>query len=106
MVLIAGGASKGAQFGALAEAIVASPVRALIVIGQEGERIASEVQQTGSFSGEIVPVHGAMEGAVEAARLRAHSGDIVLLSPACASFGLFDNYVERGRAFSRLVSSD
>ena len=52
---------------------------------------------------EIVAVDGAMQEAVAAARQRARSGDVVLLSPACASFGLFDNYVARGVAFTEMV---
>ena len=62
------------------------------------------MEKTRSFSGEIVAVDGAMESAVAAARQRARHGDVVLLSPACASFGLFDNYVARGIAFTKLVS--
>jgi len=53
-----------------------------------------------------VVVDGAMENAVAAARQRARRGDVVLLSPGCASFGLFDNYVARGIAFAELVSGD
>ena len=106
VILIAGGASKGADFGDLVRAIVSSSVRVLILIGEEGERLAAEVGRTQNFSGEIVTVDGAMEGAVAAARQRARSGDVVLLSPACASFGLFDNYVARGIAFTELVSED
>ena len=78
----------------------------LILIGEEGERLAAEVGEMQDFSGEIVAVEGAMEGAVAAARQRARSGEVVLLSPACASFGLFDNYVARGIAFTELVSGD
>lgn len=103
ILLIAGGASKSADFGALARAMEDSPVRVLILIGEEGVRLADEVDQAGGFSGEIVAVDGAMQEAVAAARQRARSGDVVLLSPACASFGLFDNYVARGVAFTEMV---
>ncbi len=105
VLLIAGGASKGADFGDLAREIASSSVRVLVLIGEEGERLAAEMGKTGSFSGEIVAV-GAMESAVAAVRQRARRGDVVLLSPACASFGLFDNYVARGIAFTELVSAD
>ena len=104
-LLIAGGASKGADFRELARAIADSPVKVLILIGEEGVRLAAEVDRAGGFSGEIVAVDGAMQEAVAAARQRARSGDVVLLSPACASFGLFDNYVARGIAFTELVRS-
>ena len=102
IILIAGGASKGADFGPLAAAIVASSVRVLIVIDEEGERLADEVARTERFGGETVSAAG-MAAAVAAARGRARAGDVVLLSPACASFGLFANYVERGRAFNEQV---
>jgi len=105
ILLIAGGASKGAQFGEFARAIATSPVRVLILMGQERERIAAEVAKTASFSGEVVSVEHGMKEAVAAALLRGRQGDVVLLSPGCASFGLFDNYVARGSAFSELVSA-
>jgi UDP-N-acetylmuramoylalanine--D-glutamate ligase len=105
ILLIAGGASKGADFGDLARVIASSSVRVLILLGEEGERLVLELDKT-SFSGEIVVVDGAMENAVAAARQRARRGDVVLLSPGCASFGLFDNYVARGIAFAELVSGD
>ena len=103
VILIAGGASKGADFRRLARAIAASSVRVLIVIDDEGDRIAAAVAGTGTFAGDTVKVKG-METAVATARDRARPGDVVLLSPACASFGLFDNYVERGNAFTALAS--
>jgi len=45
-----------------------------------------------------------MREAVESARSNAEEGDVVLLSPACASFGLFESYSDRGDAFKRLVT--
>jgi len=92
VVLIAGGRGKGEDYRLLREGI--DPVRAVIVIGEEGPAIAA------ALAG-VVPVHQAdsLAGAVaEAARLAAPAGT-VLLSPACASFDMFRNYRQRGRAF-------
>ena len=92
-VLIAGGQGKGADFNALAAA-VEGRVHDVILIGQDARVIAA------SLDGRV-DVHFAldMHSAVAAARLLARRGEAVLLSPACASFDMFDNFEARGRAF-------
>ncbi len=94
MVLIAGGDGKGQDFTPLRRA-VGRNVRALILIGRDGPLIAEAV-------GGIVPLHFGrdLEQAVAMAARLAQPGDGVLLSPACASFDMFDNYQERGAAFA------
>lgn len=101
ILLIAGGASKGADFSALGTAIAAGPVRAVLLIGQEARRIAAAVQQVGA--GQLAHGCGDLPQALATARHLAQSGDVVLLSPACASFDQFASYAERGALFKRLV---
>ena len=96
-VLIAGGDGKGADFGELAETI-GHTARAVILIGRDGPRI------DGAIAGRV-PTQLArdMDEAVRLAALVALPGDAVLLSPACASFDMFDNYEHRGRVFVAAV---
>ena len=97
MVLIAGGDGKGADFNEL-RAPVAHGARAVVLIGRDAPLIEK------ALAG-VVPVVNAkdMHAAVrEAARL-AQPGDVVLLSPACASFDMFRNYEHRGQAFAQAV---
>ncbi len=101
LLLIAGGASKGADFSALGAAIAEANVRAVLLIGQEAPRIAAAVQQVGA--GEIVHCCRDLAQALDAARRLAQTGDVVLLSPACASFDQFASYAERGDLFKQLV---
>jgi UDP-N-acetylmuramoylalanine--D-glutamate ligase len=94
VVLIAGGDGKSQDFSPLAPA-VAARARAVVLIGRDGPAIGRALAGTG------VPTATAddMPGAVAAARSLAQPGDIVLLSPACASFDMFQNYEHRARAF-------
>ena len=103
LLLIAGGASKGADFSALGTAIAAGDVRAALLIGQEAPRIAAAVQQAGA--GGIVRCCRDLPQALDTARHLAQTGDVVLLSPACASFDQFASYAERGDLFRRLIAA-
>jgi len=95
VVLIAGGEGKGQDFSPLQEA-VARGARSVVLIGRDAARIEGAVAASG------VPVMraGGMEEAVETAFRLAEPGDAVLLSPACASFDMFDNYKHRGDVFA------
>jgi len=97
VVLIAGGEGKGQDFTPLAPA-VAAHARAVVLIGRDAEIIAAAI-------GNNVPSlrAGSMADAVRQARAAARRGDTVLLSPACASFDMFNNYVHRGEVFSAEV---
>lgn len=97
IVLIAGGDGKGADFTPLAEP-VADHCRALVLIGRDGPTIAGVV-------GDRVAVEfaGSMVEAVRTAAGLARAGDRVLLSPACASFDMFRDYLDRGDQFRNLV---
>jgi len=96
--LIAGGRPKQESFGPLVEAVRKRCV-AVYLIGEAAERMAPELGETGV---EIVKV-GTLERALEAARADAESGEIVLLSPACASFDAFKDFEARGDRFRELV---
>jgi UDP-N-acetylmuramoylalanine--D-glutamate ligase len=98
IVLIAGGVGKGQDFGPLAEA-ARERVAHAVVIGQDGPRIAV------ALAGAGVPVTSAvsLESALQIARAVARPGDAVLLSPACASFDMFQNFEHRGDVFKGLV---
>ena len=97
VVLIAGGEGKGADFSEMRAAVVGH-ARAVILIGRDAGLIESALRDT------VVLRHaGDMQRAVIAARELAQPGDIVLLSPACASFDMFRNYEQRGDVFSAAV---
>jgi len=97
IVLIAGGDAKGADLAPLGE-VVGRYVHDVIVLGRDAERVAAAVRA-------YAPVTrvATIEAAVEAAHARSKSGDIVLLSPACASLDMFRNYEARGRAYVAAV---
>jgi UDP-N-acetylmuramoylalanine--D-glutamate ligase len=96
-VLIAGGDCKGAKFDGLAAA-VRQTARAVILIGRDAPRLAQ------ALDGTVELLHADdMDAAVRLAAKAARAGDCVLLSPACASFDMFDDYQHRGRAFRDAV---
>jgi UDP-N-acetylmuramoylalanine--D-glutamate ligase len=99
IVLLLGGRDKGNDYSRLAEP-VRGHVRAIVAIGESAEKVER------SFSG-IKPVvrAGSMDEAVMTAKSLAHRGDVVLLSPACASFDWFKNYEQRGKVFKELVKN-
>ena len=100
--LIAGGSSKGADFSSLAKGIVeVGVVRSVALIGDEAGRIITALDTAG-FDGDVI-TFDRFEDCVAAMADRAQPGEVLLLAPACASFGMFENYAERGREFSRLV---
>jgi UDP-N-acetylmuramoylalanine--D-glutamate ligase len=98
VVLIAGGKGKGQDFAPLAEA-ARGRVGHAVVIGEDGQRIAAALEAAGIT---VTPADS-MPAAIDAALAAARAGDVVLLSPACASFDMFDSYEHRGDVFKRLV---
>jgi UDP-N-acetylmuramoylalanine--D-glutamate ligase len=101
LVVLLGGVDKGEDFSPLAEPLRAR-ARAAIVYGAVRDRLTAEI----SDATEVVKVEGSFEDAVRAARARARAGDVLLLSPATASFDMFDNYEARGRRFTELSHED
>jgi UDP-N-acetylmuramoylalanine--D-glutamate ligase len=103
MILIAGGSEKGSDFTELGKVIATHPVKTLIAIGRMTERIVDAVKDAG-YTGKIITGARSMHEIVSRASREASSGDVVLLSPACASFDMFKNYKERGTLFKHEVS--
>ncbi len=97
--LILGGQGKGQDFAAL-RGPVGQRCRAVYLIGEDSAEIGAALE------GVVVPVHecGDLEHAVSAARAAAQPDDVVLLSPACASFDQFADYEARGERFRELAS--
>jgi UDP-N-acetylmuramoylalanine--D-glutamate ligase len=96
VVLIAGGRNKGLDLGPLGDA--ADRVRGVVAIGEAGSEVAAVFD-----GGRPVVRAGSMADAVRAAGELAEPGDVVLLSPACASFDQYRSYAERGDDFARAV---
>ena len=97
VILIAGGRDKEGDYGPL-KGLVSERVKGMALIGEAKERMFGALgNQT-----ETVKL-SSLEEAVEWAWSRARPGDVVLLSPACSSFDMFENYQERGRRFKEIV---
>ncbi len=97
VVLLAGGVGKGAKFNELAP-VMKRFGKLAILFGEDADKIALVL--TG-----VVPVQRAssLQDAVDQAHAQAAAGDLVLLSPACASFDMFNNYEHRGQVFMDTV---
>ncbi|MDO9114570.1 MAG: UDP-N-acetylmuramoyl-L-alanine--D-glutamate ligase [Polaromonas sp.] len=100
LVLIAGGEGKGQDFSPLAGP-VRQHARGVVLIGRDAPLIRAALEGTG------VPLFDAdsMQAAVELAARQAQTGDAVLMSPACASFDMFDNYGHRAQVFCDAVQA-
>ncbi len=97
IIIIAGGYDKNLPFDEFGRKI-AEKAKAAILLGQTAEKIASTIRKT------KIEVVKSLDEAVNSAGQLAESGDVVLLSPACASYDVFDNFEQRGKEFTRLVS--
>jgi len=104
VVLIAGGSEKKSDFTQLGIEIAKSSVKEVLLMGEMTKRIADAVGNSG-FKGHISGGYASMHDIVQSASQKAVAGDVVLLSPACASFGMFRNYKERGDKFKYEVTS-
>ncbi|MCS4147327.1 UDP-N-acetylmuramoyl-L-alanine--D-glutamate ligase [Salinibacter ruber] len=100
IVLIAGGRDKGNDYTDL-KPLVRDQVRAVVALGESAENVEREL-------GGEAPDHSraeTMEDALTQAQRAAQPGDVVLLSPACSSFDMYENYEERGDTFRRLAET-
>ena len=105
LILIAGGYDKGVPFTQLGEGIV-EKVKALVLCGVTAPAIRKAVEEAPGFaeSGLVMVETQDLASAVKAAQEAASEGDVVVLSPACAAFDQFKNFMERGRVFKDLVN--
>jgi UDP-N-acetylmuramoylalanine--D-glutamate ligase len=100
-IIIAGGYDKNLPFDELGEKIAAG-AKAVVLLGQTAAKIESAIKLFPQAGVKIQIVDSLVE-AVESAASLAESGDVVLLSPACASYDMFENFQQRGQEFTRLV---
>jgi UDP-N-acetylmuramoylalanine--D-glutamate ligase len=99
VILIIGGYEKGSDFTPLYE-VFPEKVRHALIVGATAERLDRELDLRGLDDRSVT---GDIAGAVSWARENGKPGDVLLLSPASASFDQFDSYEERGKVFKRLV---
>jgi len=98
-VLLLGGRHKGEPYTALADEIKRT-VKVVLAYGEAAPIVQADL-------GSIIPVERAgpnFADVIAAARRLTSPGDVVLLSPACSSYDMFENYEQRGREFKRLVT--
>jgi UDP-N-acetylmuramoylalanine--D-glutamate ligase len=98
-ILLLGGKHKGEPYTDLAPELERTG-RAVIAYGEAAPIIERDLDG-------VVPLHrlgSSFDDVVETARQLAQSGDVVLLSPACSSYDMFDNYEQRGRMFKQLAA--
>lgn len=104
VILIAGGYDKHIPFDTLGPEIV-DHVKLLILCGATAEKIRECVESASNYRGQPEMLSASdFQAAVETAAQRAGEGDVVLLSPACAAFDQFKNFMERGRVFKQIVA--
>lgn len=99
VVLIAGGKEKGVDLNPFYE-MIQKRAKAVILIGENGEKMKKDLAK-GGF--QATALAGTMAEAVRLATSQASSGDVVLLSPGCASFGQFKDFMDRGEQFKAAI---
>lgn len=104
VILIAGGYDKHIPFDVLGPEVV-EHVKRLYLTGDTAQAIRQAVEAAPGYNAEALPIEETsdLRSAVEAAYGIAQEGDVVLMSPACASFDRYKNFMERGNAFKELV---
>lgn len=97
--LILGGVGKGQDFRLLAQALLTAEIRQILVIGKENQALIAALEACGlAYENCVV-----LEKALEKARAKACAGEMVMLSPACASLDQYVSYAQRGEAFAEGV---
>jgi UDP-N-acetylmuramoylalanine--D-glutamate ligase len=102
VILLLGGSDKHVPFDGLADA-VARRARAAICYGAVRDKIAGAICELSGGSSPMVERVNDLPAAIEVARRQARAGDVVVLSPACASYDQFRNYEQRGELFRQIV---
>ena len=103
VILIAGGYDKHIPFVVLGAEVVAH-VKQLLLTGDTADKICDAVRGCPGYQGQPpISIYEDLEAAVQAAHSMAQPGDVVLLSPACASFDRYKNFAERGETFKKYV---
>jgi UDP-N-acetylmuramoylalanine--D-glutamate ligase len=103
VVLLAGGYDKGIDLDGLARGIVARRTKAVALLGQTGARLKELMRDADLRAEVLAKVHVTFEAAFQWAAAQSAPGDVVLLSPGCASYDWFPNYEARGDEFTRLA---
>lgn len=105
-IVICGGYDKNLSFSPLAETLTRN-AKSVILTGATAEKIFDALLHFSKYSQDVLPIFKVpdFENAVRCAKNLAKEGDIVLLSPACASFDAFRNFEERGEYFCKIVKS-
>jgi UDP-N-acetylmuramoylalanine--D-glutamate ligase len=98
VIWIAGGVDKGNDYDVL-KALVKKKVKAIVCLGADNTRIHDAFSKLV----DVIVNTQSMKECVQVAYRLANPGDVVLLSPACASFDLFQNYEDRGRQFKEAI---
>jgi UDP-N-acetylmuramoylalanine--D-glutamate ligase len=98
-IIILGGSDKGADYSPLVQKIKDSEVRRVILMGSEAHKIEQLLKEAGISRYTNLGMETTMDDVVQAAASSAEPGDVVLMSPACASFDMFKNYADRGGQF-------
>jgi len=98
IILILGGREKGNDYSAV-DKLIRDRVKEIIAVGEAKDKIYDHFNQ----SKKVIRVNS-FEEAVSTSKEISQSGDVVLLSPACKSFDMFDSYEHRGKEFKRLVN--
>jgi len=102
-VIILGGSYKGATYDELAAKVAESSIRKVLLIGSEAPKIETAIKAHGITDYENLGSSITMADIVGAAKNAAEPGDVVILSPACASFDMFKSYSDRGDQFIQAV---
>lgn len=102
-IIILGGSDKGASYDELAHVVASNNVKKALLIGDQAARIQRALE--GAGFNDYIPGGNTMSEVLVNVQTVAHDGDVVLLSTGCASFGMFENYKDRGNQFKRGVQS-
>ncbi len=107
IVLICGGKGKGGDYSKLVNAIPNSLVKSIILVGEMAEKIEGKIRNKSKFPKFKIQnlKFAPMKDVVATATREAEKGDIVLLSPGCASFDMFKNATDRGEQFKKEIKA-